>query len=72
LGNETVRRYLPLLEAVFMCWRLQAWSTHLTTKVVQRPKIHLGGRHSGASRRSGTTLGSGLASAPLNALWQAT
>jgi len=41
LGNETVRRYLPLLEAVFMCWRLPAWSANLTSKVVQRPKIHL-------------------------------
>lgn len=41
LGSETMRRYLPLLEAVFMVWRLPAWSTNLTAKVVQRPKIHL-------------------------------
>lgn len=41
LGSETMRRYLPLLEAVFMCWRLPAWSENLTSKVVHRPKIHL-------------------------------
>ncbi len=41
LGSETMRRYLPLLEAVFMVWRLPAWSTNLTAKVVQRPKIHV-------------------------------
>jgi len=41
LGSETMRRYLPLLEAVYMVWRLPAWSANLTAKVVQRPKIHL-------------------------------
>ena len=41
LGAETMRRYLPLLEAVFMCWRLPAWSSNLTSKVVQRPKLHV-------------------------------
>ncbi len=41
LGAETMRRYLPLLEAVFMCWRLPAWSANLTSKVVHRPKLHI-------------------------------
>ncbi len=41
LGTDTMRRYLPLLEAVFMCWRLPAWSSNLTSKVVQRPKLHI-------------------------------
>ncbi len=41
LGAETMRRYLPLLDAVFMCWRLPAWSANLTSKVVRRPKLHL-------------------------------
>jgi len=41
IGAETMRRYLPLLEAVFMCWRLPAWSVNLTSKVVHRPKLHL-------------------------------
>lgn len=41
IGGETARRYLPLLEAVFMVWRLPAWSTNLTSKVARRPKIHL-------------------------------
>jgi uncharacterized protein len=41
LGPDTMRRYVPLLEAVFMVWRLPAWSTNLTSKVTQRPKVHL-------------------------------
>jgi len=41
LGAETMRRYLPLLEAVYMYWRLPAWSVNLAAKVVQRPKVHL-------------------------------
>lgn len=41
LGPDTMRRYVPLLEAVFMAWRLPAWSANLTSKVSQRPKLHL-------------------------------
>ena len=41
LGPDTMRRYVPLLEAVFMVWRLPAWSTNLTSKVARRSKVHL-------------------------------
>jgi uncharacterized protein len=41
LGPDTMRRYVPLLEAVFMVWRLPAWSANLTSKAAHRPKLHL-------------------------------
>lgn len=66
IGAETMRRYLPLLEAVFMVWRLPAWSTNLTSKVTQRPKIHLvdyglAASLIGASAEALATVGSPLA-----------
>lgn len=47
LGRElglpiaTLRRYLPLLETVYVHHLVPAWSRNLTAKVVHRPKLHL-------------------------------
>ena len=41
LGAETARRYLPLLEAVFLVHRLPAWGGSITNRSKRRPKLHL-------------------------------
>lgn len=47
LGRElaipapTLRRYLPLLETIYLHHLVPAWSRNLTAKVVHRPKLHL-------------------------------
>ena len=66
LGADTMRRYVPLLEAVFMVWRMPAWSTNLTSKVAHRPKVHLvdyglAAALNGASTESLSQAGSPLA-----------
>ena len=37
----TLRRYLPLLETVYLHHTIPAWTRNLTAKVVRRPKIYL-------------------------------
>lgn len=41
LTDDTVRRYLPLLETVYLTHRVPAWSRNLTAKVKKHPTIHL-------------------------------
>jgi predicted AAA+ superfamily ATPase len=41
LPHTTLRRYLALLEAVFMLQLLPAWSSNLGKRFVKSPKIHL-------------------------------
>jgi predicted AAA+ superfamily ATPase len=47
LGRElgipapTLRRYLPLLETIYLHHVVPAWSRNLTAKVVHRPKLHI-------------------------------
>ena len=41
ISRETVRRYLELLDSVFLTLELPAWSRSLTNRQVQRPKIYL-------------------------------
>lgn len=41
LADDTVRRYLPILETVYLVHRVPAWSRNLTAKVKKHPKIYL-------------------------------
>ena len=41
LGRDTARRYLPLVEAIFLVVRLPGWSPKLVGATRIRPKIHL-------------------------------
>jgi hypothetical protein len=41
IAHSTLRRYLTLLEAVFVLQPLPAWSTNLGKRLVKSPKIHL-------------------------------
>jgi len=41
LSDDTVRRYLPILETVYLVHRVPAWSRNLTAKVKKHPKVHL-------------------------------
>lgn len=41
ISHSTLRRYLGLLEAVFVLQPLPAWSTNLGKRLVRSPKIHL-------------------------------
>mgnify|MGYP000355233458 CR=1 FL=1 len=41
LPNSTVRRYLALLEALFLFQPLPAWSTNFGKRLVKSPKAHL-------------------------------
>ena len=41
LGQETARRYLPLLETVYLHHLLPAWSANFSTRAVRRPKLHI-------------------------------
>ena len=40
LPRTTLASYIPLLETVALVYRLPAWSTNLTSKVVRHPKLH--------------------------------
>jgi uncharacterized protein len=40
LSDDTVRRYLPILETTYLIHRLPAWSRNLTAKVKKHPKLH--------------------------------
>ncbi len=51
LGQTTTKRYIALLEAVFLVRMLPAWTSNLSSRVIKSPKVHL--------------LDSGLASALL-------
>lgn len=41
LAHSTLRRYLALLEALFILQTLPAWSTNLGKRLVKAPKVHL-------------------------------
>lgn len=41
LSDDTVRRYLPILETVYLVHRVPAWSRNLTAKVKKHPKVYL-------------------------------
>lgn len=41
LPNSTLRRYMALLEGVFLLHYLPAWSTNRTKRVTRSPKLHL-------------------------------
>lgn len=41
IPQPTLRRYLPLLETIYLHHLVPAWSRNLTAKVVRRPKLHL-------------------------------
>jgi uncharacterized protein len=41
LGSETTRRYLPLLEAVYLHHLLPAWSGNFSARAIRRPKLHM-------------------------------
>ncbi len=41
LADDTVRRYLPILETVYLVHRVPAWSRNLTAKVKKHPKVFL-------------------------------
>jgi predicted AAA+ superfamily ATPase len=41
IANSTLRRYLSLLEAIFVLQPLPAWSTNTGKRFVKSPKIHL-------------------------------
>jgi uncharacterized protein len=41
LGRDTARRYVPLIEAIFLLHRLPGWGRNLASATKQRPKIHL-------------------------------
>src|SRR5438067_1553648 len=41
LPAPTLRRYLPLLETIYLHHLVPAWSRNLTAKAVHRPKLHL-------------------------------
>jgi predicted AAA+ superfamily ATPase len=41
LPAPTLRRYLPLLETIYLHHVVPAWSRNLTAKVVHRPKLHI-------------------------------
>jgi predicted AAA+ superfamily ATPase len=40
LSDDTVRRYLPILETAYLIHRLPAWSRNLTAKVKKHPKVY--------------------------------
>ena len=40
IPRTTLTSYIPLLETVFLVYRLPAWSTNLTSRVVKHPKLH--------------------------------
>jgi len=42
LPHSTVTRYLALLEALFLVYRLPAWSTNLGKRLVKSAKLHIG------------------------------
>ena len=41
IAHSTLRRYLTLLEALFIVQPLPAWSTNLGKRLVKAPKMHL-------------------------------
>ncbi len=41
LPHTTLTRYLTMLEALFLVWRLPAWSPNLGKRLVKAPKLHL-------------------------------
>ena len=41
LLNSTLRRYITLLEALFLVWFLPAWSSDLNKRLVKSPKVHI-------------------------------
>ena len=40
IPRTTLISYIPLLETVLLVYRLPAWSTNLTSRVVKHPKLH--------------------------------
>ena len=41
LGADSTRRYLPLVETVYLAYRLPGWATTITARQKHRPKLHL-------------------------------
>lgn len=41
LPAPTLRRYLPLLETIYLHFVVPAWTRNLTAKAIRRPKLHL-------------------------------
>jgi hypothetical protein len=41
IANSTLRRYLTLLEAIYVLQPLMAWTTHTGKRFVKSPKIHM-------------------------------
>jgi predicted AAA+ superfamily ATPase len=41
IGETTVRRYLDLLDGLFMVWQLQPWHANLKKRQVKSPKVYL-------------------------------
>ena len=41
LGSDSTRRYLPLVETVYLAYRLPGWATTVTARQKRRPKLHL-------------------------------
>ncbi|OYU46749.1 MAG: hypothetical protein CFE44_00520 [Burkholderiales bacterium PBB4] len=42
VSDKTVSRYLDILEATFMTWRLRPWHTNLGKREVKAPKVYVG------------------------------
>jgi hypothetical protein len=42
MSHPTLNRYLALLEATFLVWRLPAWSNNLGSRVSKTPKLMMG------------------------------
>ena len=67
LTRQTIHDYVTLLERVFLIERLPAWHTNRLTRMVKRPKLHMGdtgvactllGMNAGALDRDRMALGS--------------
>lgn len=41
ISQSTVKRYMALLEAVFLVRLLPAWTSNLSSRVIKSPKVHL-------------------------------
>lgn len=60
IPRSTLRGYLPLLETVFFCFLLPAWSRNATSKAIKQPKLHL--TDSGVAAQLQSVTPAGLAS----------
>lgn len=67
MSQTTMKRYLSLLEATFLVWRLPAWSENIGKRLVKMPKVyftdsglaaHMAGMDPGGLQREGAQSGS--------------